>query len=227
MTEDVAIRSLTINDLISVAAIHRTAFPDSALTKLGLEAVRRYYEWLLVGPHEAANLAAVVDGKVAGFCFGGVFRGAMSGFLNKHQVFLFSRVLRRPWIAANPIFFERFISGLRILRRAGKPKKLGVEQGRPAARPFGILAIAVHPAYQGLGVGKLLMQESELVARRRGFLDMVLTVNTGNHQAIRFYEGLGWKRINERGEWEGGMRKPLGTATAGANASISSCSTAI
>ncbi|CAG0992531.1 hypothetical protein ANRL4_02561 [Anaerolineae bacterium] len=48
--------SLTTSVLPFVVQIHRAAFPDSALTKLGAEAVRRYYLWLMTGPHDAVNV---------------------------------------------------------------------------------------------------------------------------------------------------------------------------
>lgn len=34
-----------------VAGVHVAAFPSSALTRLGSEAVRRYYLWQIEGPH--------------------------------------------------------------------------------------------------------------------------------------------------------------------------------
>jgi hypothetical protein len=45
------IRDLTPTDLDAVAKLHLDAFTDRALTKLGQEAVRRYYEWQMAGPH--------------------------------------------------------------------------------------------------------------------------------------------------------------------------------
>ena len=76
------IRNLEAKDLPYVAAVHVAAFPDSALTMLGTEVVRRYYEWQLTGPHDIAALGAFAGAGVEGYCFGGVFRGAMSGFFN-------------------------------------------------------------------------------------------------------------------------------------------------
>lgn len=49
-------RPLSAPDLGQAVQIHRAAFPDSALTKLGAEAVCRYYLWLLTGPHDAVNV---------------------------------------------------------------------------------------------------------------------------------------------------------------------------
>ena len=51
-------RSLELKDLQSIAILHQKAFQDSALTKLGLEPVRRYYEWQLTGPHDCYAIGA-------------------------------------------------------------------------------------------------------------------------------------------------------------------------
>jgi len=209
MPHDVLVRNLEVKDLPGVSAIHMSAFPSSALTQLGIEAVRRNYEWLLLGPHEVVAFGAFTQGKTVGFCFGGRFHRAMSGFMRTNLLFLTWRVFTHPWLVANPIFRERLTEGMRILKRFAKPKSY--VQYAPASfeSSFGILAIAVHPQYQGLNVGKLLMKESEANARRRGFRKMSLTVHPDNHQAITFYERLDWKKFSKNGMWEGMMRKSL------------------
>jgi ribosomal protein S18 acetylase RimI-like enzyme len=206
---------LEATDLQRVSEIHLAAFPDSALTLLGAEAVRRYYEWLLTGPHECVALGASVDEDILiGFCFGGVFRGALSGFLGQNRAFLFRRTLIRPWLGMNPLFRERAASGFRILRRLGRQQPAGAP-GTPTfpkpktAVPFGILGIAVHPEAHGQGVGTALMAEAERTARRGEFKEMQLTVQMSNQQAISFYEGLNWEKTLDQGTWHGEMRKTL------------------
>jgi ribosomal protein S18 acetylase RimI-like enzyme len=212
-SDAVQVWTLEAADLPRVSQIHLAAFPDSALTMLGAEAVRRYYEWLLTGPHECLALRASVRADILGFCIAGVFRGAMSGFLRRNRAFLFGRVLRRPWLSMNPLFRERAAVGVRILRRFGQQPP-----GTPSAAahseaksdsPFGILAVAVHPDSHGQGIGRALMFEAERTARRRQFNEMQLTVQMSNHQAISFYEGLSWKKILDQGAWHGEMRKAL------------------
>lgn len=198
-------------DLSQVAAIHRAAFADSALTRLGTEAVRRYYEWQLCGPHEVAALAAWLAGQpdqpptLAGFCFGGVFRGATGGFVRKNRVYLAGLLARRPWLVFNPLFRDRLRLALRALRwtRSDAPT---VQPDAP--RSFGILAVAVLPQHQGMGIGTRLMCEAEQIARARGFGQMDLSVHPANAQAIAFYHRLGWQAFPAGGaHWQGIMHK--------------------
>lgn len=205
----IEIRPLGQQDLSAVAQIHLVAFPHSALTALGLEAVRRYYDWQLTGPHDVSALGVCDGNELAGFCIGGVFRGAMSGFLQKHRTFLVWRVATHPWLALNPLFRERLAMGLGVLHRFSRTSK-SASPNRTTKQPrFGILSIGVSPKFQGRGVGKLLMTESETIARHRGFQEMQLSVNPENLQAVRFYENLGWQKVIRDNIWTGDMIKQL------------------
>lgn len=202
------INKILLNDLEKVAKIHLAAFPKSALTHLGKEAVRRYYDWQLTGPHDCLAIGAFDEqGRMLGFCFGGVFRGSLSGFVSKNQRFLVFQVLKRPWlILVNPIFRDRIRLGLRV----GKSKTPQTHWDRKtAAKSFGILSIAVNPAAQGQGIGRQLMDYSELYARSNGFIRMNLTVAPENKQAIRFYEYNGWEKVIGSTGWNGVMEKVL------------------
>jgi ribosomal protein S18 acetylase RimI-like enzyme len=205
----IEVRVLGQRDLPAIVRIHTLAFPGSALTALGAGAVRRYYEWQLTGPHDVSALGAFYGNEMAGFCFGGVFRGAMSGFLRKNRVYLAWLVLTHPWLVANPLFRDRLINGLKVLRRFSKPGRANQPKPNQKKPPFGILSIAVNPEFQGMGVGKVLMMESEIVAKLRGFDEMNLTVNPDNHQAIRFYGSLGWREVTRGSVWSGEMVKTL------------------
>lgn len=206
MSRQVSLRKITVADLDAVTEVHVRAFPGAAMTKLGKGAVRRYYEWQLLGPHDVHAFAAFKEGKCLGFLFGGVFRGSTSGFLRKNRLFLLARLASRPWLLGNPLLRERLRFSLGALRRSKqKPAAAKQKTGNPQA--FGILSIAVDPRSQGLGVGKLLMAEAEERARRSGFCRMELTVHPGNSQALQFYESQHWVRYSAGGDWEGAMRK--------------------
>ncbi|MGH7721176.1 MAG: GNAT family N-acetyltransferase [Gemmatimonadaceae bacterium] len=203
------VRDIALADLGTVARIHRDAFPRSALGALGSEAVRRYYHWQLVGPHDALALGALLDDALVGFCFAGVFRGALSGFVRANRAFLIWSVVRRPWLLTSPLLRER----VRLAVRSGRPPSGRVVADRGVPREgdgsFGVLSIAVDPRFSGRGIGTTLMDGAEGAARSRGFASMSLTVEPHNEQAVRFYEHLGWTRALREGMWNGMMTKAI------------------
>ncbi len=203
-----ALLEIEARHLCAVAVVHQKAFPGSALTRLGPEAVRRYYEWQLTGPHEHRFIGALAGDKLLGFAVGGKSRGALSGFVHRNKYYLMCRLLLNPQVLFTEHGQKAILSALRALRRG--PQKTSVsakpDEGR---KSFGIQVIAVDPALQGKGVGKLLMGEMERVARARGYARMHLTVNLKNTQAIAFYERIGWIRSQEVSVWEQRMEKIL------------------
>lgn len=207
-TTAVDIRPVQTDDLPVVTDIHMLAFPKAAMTTLGKEAVRRYYRWQMDGPNDLYATLAVVDGNVAGFNFAGHFRGATIGYLRHNRTFLLLNALRKPWLLTNPIFLDGVRKGLdQFRRKRGQPTPRKTA-GEP--RRFGVLALAVHPSFQGRGIGHALMDDAEREARRLGVERMHLTVHPDNTQAVRFYENRGWRRrLDDEGRWIGYMIKDL------------------
>ncbi|WP_421121266.1 GNAT family N-acetyltransferase [Aquihabitans daechungensis] len=207
-----AVFDLSADDLSEVATLHVEAFPDSELTRLGHEAVRRNYLWQFEGPHDLVALGVRSDGRLVGFLFGGVFRGSTIGFVKREHWFLLGRVLRNPSMIVNAKSLSRIGLAVRLLsRRTGPP-----QSENPAAVPprsFGVLSVAVDPSTQGSGVGQVLMAEAEARARAAGFARMHLTVHPENHRAVRFYEEGGWSRAEGAdGTWIGQMTLQLDDA---------------
>jgi len=54
-------------------------------------------------------------------------------------------------------------------------------------RPLFVEELAVHPAYQGRGVGGFMLEQLEHLARVRGCTHLVLEVAENNDNALRFY----------------------------------------
>jgi ribosomal protein S18 acetylase RimI-like enzyme len=201
-------RPITLDDLPAVARLHRLAFPDSALTALGAEAVRRYYHWQLTGPHEVVALCIEDHQKLTAFCFGGIFRLSLLGFLRNNRRFLLYLVATRPWVLTRGIVRQRIRLAIRLLRRRLSASPTPAITRAPKTPTFGVLSIAVDPSRARAGQGTYLMDCLERAARERSFSRMDLTVSPDNHRAIRFYERLGWSRdVRASGVWSGAMRK--------------------
>jgi ribosomal protein S18 acetylase RimI-like enzyme len=200
------IAPLSPADLPAVVALHTRAFPDAALTAFGPEALRRYYHWLLDGPHDAALTGAWQHQSLVGFCAAGVFRGAMSGFLRANRSYLAAHVLRHPRLVLSPLIRDRIAAALRITLRFSRLGRAAAASSA-SAPSFGILSIATAPAVRGAGVGRALMAEAEGRARGTNHARMTLTVHPDNARAVYFYEQLGWTRTGE--PWTGAMTREL------------------
>jgi len=190
--------------LDSVAAVHAAAFPDSILTRLGKEAVCRYYLWLIEGPHETYAAGAFLDGDLAGLLFGGIAPDAIPGFLRANRGLLVKRLARRPWLVVDPVFRDRIASAVRSVTRPHRSAPVTAAQAA-RKRPFDVISVAVDPRVQGEGIGKRLMRYAEQIARQNGFHVMTLMVHVDNDQAIGFYESLGWQKLLRQGIWHGNM----------------------
>jgi len=205
---DYQLRPLESCDLRKVSILHRKAFKDSALTKLGLEPIRRYYEWQLTGPHECYAVGVFDEAQdLLGFCFSGVFHGSLSGFLAGNKKFLIAWIFTHPWVIFNPLVIDRIKNTIHPLKKKQTQK---TEISKEVKRSFGVLSIAVDPTKRGIGIGKMIMDSVEHEAMNNGFSHMHLTVHPSNISAISFYERCGWKRSNSGGgEWTGYMTKCL------------------
>ena len=68
--------------------------------------------------------------------------------------------------------------------------------------------VAVFPEFQKMGVGQLMVAESELFAKEHGFMEIVLSARV---PAVAFYKKLGYEVVTEMYEEVGiehyGMRK--------------------
>jgi GNAT superfamily N-acetyltransferase len=61
------------------------------------------------------------------------------------------------------------------------------------------IAVAVHEAHRGAGIGALLLQELARLAAAEGFAQLSLSVDTDN-PARRLYERLGYRELSADGE---------------------------
>lgn len=205
--ENIEFHPIQQKDLMDVTDIHLKAFPERALAGLGREAVCRYYQWQVEGPHDAVALGCFRQNKMVGYCFAGIFRGSLSGFLHKNKWFLARRVLIHPWLITSPLFRERIMTAWRILFH--RSNKVAPQIMLPQ-KSFGILAIAIDPQIQRAGLGGKLMAEMERIAKHHGFTYMHLTVDSQNSSAIAFYNKLGWHEHHATdGVWYGTMTKCL------------------
>lgn len=201
------IRALGASDLRAVAEVHLAAYRDSALSALGLEAVRRYYAWQLSSARTVAPLGAFRGSSLAGFCVAGEFPAALRGYLRQNRGYLAWRVLTHPWLLGAELFRRQLGHGLLVL--TGRGRAAVARDAATSPRSFNVLSIAVHPREARGGLGRRLMAETERVARERGYPCLGLTVRPENAGAVAFYEALGFVREPPGPGWLGQMYRWL------------------
>jgi ribosomal protein S18 acetylase RimI-like enzyme len=63
-------------------------------------------------------------------------------------------------------------------------------------RPLFVEELAVHPRYQGTGVGSFVLEQVEHLARVRGCTHLVLEVAENNDRALRFYRKRSFYKLD-------------------------------
>jgi ribosomal protein S18 acetylase RimI-like enzyme len=63
-------------------------------------------------------------------------------------------------------------------------------------RPLFVDELAVDPAHQGRGVGRLILEQLEHLARVRGCTHLVLEVAENNQRALRFYRSRSFHKLD-------------------------------
>lgn len=209
------VRPLSLGDLGSVVRVHRQAFPDSAVTLLGARVVDRYYRWQFIGSHPSPFAAGCwSDGELVGFVFGGLRREAVTGYARRFLPVIMLGAMTHPR-GLRALAGPKLASVLRLMFRQTRSASIAasrpaVAASLPGGPSFGILSIAVSPTARGTGAADDLMSAAESAAIMRGFELMNLTVNPDNRRAIRFYERLGWERVEGGEGWTGRMIKRIG-----------------
>jgi len=63
-------------------------------------------------------------------------------------------------------------------------------------RPMFVEELAVHPSYQGRGVGGFVLEQLEHLARLRGCTHLVLEVAENNRRALKFYRARQFQKLD-------------------------------
>jgi ribosomal protein S18 acetylase RimI-like enzyme len=63
-------------------------------------------------------------------------------------------------------------------------------------RPLFVEELAVHPEFQGRGVGGFMMEQLEHLAKLRGLTHLVLEVAENNDRALKFYRARSFQKLD-------------------------------
>lgn len=138
---------------------------------------------ILINPYDdPANCRAIVD-LLDNYARDPM--GAGAGLSSAVKVSLVPELRRRTWMVTFLALLDSIPVGLLIAIEGFSTF---------AACPLlNIHDVAVHPHYRGRGVGKVLVEEAEKVAKKRGCCKMTLEVLAGNARAKGLYDKLGFR----------------------------------
>lgn len=173
-------------DVPALADLHRRAFPDFFLSRLGDPFLRQLYLGYTSDPDAVVSVARDQHGHVIGACVGTTHP---SGFFSRLLKERFIGFVRASLLAAvrNPQFAPRLLAA--VAYRGDAP---------PGLDGALLSSLCVDPKAQNEGIGRALeeawcVRAAELGARRA----FLTTDADGNEAANRFYQRRGWQLTDQ------------------------------
>ncbi len=194
------IRPILASDRTRSARLHQEVLHMEFLTRCGPAFLRSYHRAWIESPAGFALGAFDGDGALVGVVLGALDPAAhVAGMLRRHGLVLGARLVAaaafRPRLARELVTTRstRYARGLwrtmlRPIRQAKAVKAPVVDQ---QSRSGEVTHLFVATSHQGSGVGRALLGEVEVLARRTALEDLVL-VTPPDQAARAFYETLGW-----------------------------------
>lgn len=172
------IRPMQLDDVAAVVGVHLRAFPGFFLSFLG----PRFLAVLYRSAIEAGEIAIVADrGRITGLAMGTADPAAFFRKLLRKHAAAFA-------ISALPAVLRRPSTALRVARALQKPHAV---TRRGAAT---LLSVAVDPAFQTGGQGRILVEAFIDECKRRGASRVDLTTDKhGNDRVNAFYSAMGFR----------------------------------
>jgi ribosomal protein S18 acetylase RimI-like enzyme len=186
-------------DLKVIAVCHRSAFPYSLTSKMGVKYLEKIFSWYL-STDKAFLFFLKENDQIVGYAGGIIVDGTLAhGSASSMTQHTFNDAVKalmfRPWLLLHRDFVTRYGLFTRniVTRLRNKFRKVEIRSAVAPKEPHvGLVVIGVDPAFQGKGYGSQLLQEFERVSKNLGFDKMMLTVRSDNSNAIKSYERNGW-----------------------------------
>jgi len=188
-------------DLQAIAKCHRSAFPESLSSKLGLSYCRKMLSFYLENERGILFHMEGNDG-VLGYC-GGIRNrhpgqhGSATSMTQHTFRLLVINLLFRPWL----IFHHEILANFPLIIKNIKLRFNTANRSKSQTRvspvkefipSMGLVVIGVSPKHQGKGYGSLLLKDFEERASKEKFTRIHLSVKRNNSQAIAAYKKNGW-----------------------------------
>jgi ribosomal protein S18 acetylase RimI-like enzyme len=182
------VRTMEAGDVPEVVRLHGAAFPDNFMTTFGAKFLDAFY-WELIAHSDGYGCVAIDDdGRLVGFCVGGV--GAIQGIAR-------GMLRSRPLSFAMPALLNVARSPARLVR-TGRLALGYLGGGGDADSDPGeahLLQIAVAEGSRGSGLAEALVGDFLREMERRGATSVRLGVKESNARAIAFYRRMGFVEV--------------------------------
>jgi len=175
-------RIATIQDVDQIVKIHQEAFASFFLTSLGGDFLRFYYRSFIKNK-ETVCLIAVDNREIVGFSAATMNSKGFNSRLICSNIISFLGWSFKM-LLTNPEALVRLVKNL-------TKKSDSVTDDEEYAELF---SIGVSPTCQGIGVGSLLLSETETTLFKKGVQRLSLTTDYYNNEAtIAFYQRNGYR----------------------------------
>lgn len=176
------VKEAALSELDTIVSIHNSAFPGFFLTLLGDSFLKVYYRAIL-RYSDGVLLGCYDDDRLVGFCAAALLARGFNVKLIKSDFFSFARV-------GVVLLFTDRTALKRLYLNLSKSDNEHNDTGEYAE----LLSIGVDAAYQGKGVGKLLLSGLEKSISEKGAKKLSLTTDFCNNQkAVGFYRTMGYQ----------------------------------
>jgi ribosomal protein S18 acetylase RimI-like enzyme len=184
------VRAMDAGDVPDVVRLHEAAFPENFMTTFGAKFLDAFYRELIAHPDGYGCVSVDDDGRVCGFCVGGVgeIQGIARGMLRSRPASFLMPALR---------------NAIRSPRRLARTVRVALGNlaggGGPSSSPSEahLLQIAVDEAWRGSGAAERLVRDFLGEMERRGATSVRLGVKQDNARAIAFYRRMGFAEATE------------------------------
>jgi ribosomal protein S18 acetylase RimI-like enzyme len=190
-------------DIIKISSCHRNAFSSSLSSKLHPSFTQKMLSWYLDDPR-GVLFHVEYENVIVGYC--GAIKTKISGLEGSSTSmaqYSFKAMLKalalKPWL----IFHEENLKRIPLIKKnillklgLKQKNKLSVQSNEDFVPFWGLVVIGVDPAFQGKGIGSILLQEFEKLAKEDGVTRINLSVKKENSKAIKSYERNGWQILS-------------------------------
>ncbi len=181
----ISIVKATVKDVDEIVNIHLAAFENFFLSSLGEDFLKLYYT-SFIKSGKGVVYCAQKNGELAGF-------SACSYISRGFNSFLIKKNCLRYGMEAFKLLFTKPKALERLVRNMDKEKDDTSisDEGLYAE----LYSIGVNPKYQGEGIGRRLLTETEKDVQEHNQQISLTTDYYNNEKTIAFYHSLGYKEL--------------------------------